>query len=330
MLGLAAAGIVALGTLINRATEQLARALGPDASGLLNATFNNAAELILSLAALRAGLYEVVKGALAGSILGNLLLVTGLAMISGGARHGRQRFDREVVRAHAGLLVLGVLGLALPSVAHLTAPRLSTAVLQLLSAFAAGALLVAYGASLFEVLRLDGRSGGKGGKGRPRPARPREPGRHPWPAWQAGVVLLGATALTAILAELFVDRLEPVVEDLGLPRLFVGVVFLPLVSNTPEYLGAITQALEDRMELTLSMLVGGAVQVVFLVAPLLVLAGFLLHRSLTLVFPAFILVAVALSVFLLNRLSLDAQSTWVEGVQLVAAYLILATTLFFL
>lgn len=386
-------GLIPLAGLIAVATERLAEYLGERIGGLLNATFGNAAELIIGILALSAGLQDVVRASITGSIIGNALLVLGMAMLFGGWRFGKQRFDRGNAGQYASLLALAVVGLTLPSITATVsagqqsgAPNAAVTGLPLheLSLIVAGILLASYLAyiafSIFGLhahdTRVDARDAGleappvapSGELEWPAPpergaphATPseREPsgrdyrgersavvaGRSVAPAgasavarlahlwetspWAPVVALAGATALTAIVAELLVGTIEPLAHSIGLSPFFVGLIVLPIVGNAAEHASAITMALENRMETAMAITAGSSIQVALLVAPVLVLVSPLLGDTLDLNFSRLELVIFALIAFLFALVSLDGESTWLEGLQLLAFYLIVAVVAFF-
>jgi Ca2+:H+ antiporter len=363
---LAALGLVPLAGLIGRATEALAEYLGHGIGGLLNATFGNAAEIIIGLTALAAGLPEVVRASLAGSIIGNTLLVLGTAMLVGGWRYRRQRFRRRVAGQYATMLTLAVIGMAIPSllatVGESTRPGAAVvrgSQLHQLSIGVAIILLVCYAAyiaySVFGVRAsqsdmLTSETAISGDEvGIPRasahPATlPEEAATLPRPAtvnllktlaiwwrttlWLPLAVLAGVTAVTAVVSEVLVSTIEPLTHQIGLSPLFVGLIILPIVGNAAEHYSAITSATRNHMEISMAITAGSSIQIALLAAPILVLAGPLIGVPLDLNFSLLELAMFGLVTGLYALISLDGESTWLEGLLLCAFYLILAVGTF--
>ena len=364
---LAALGLVPLAGLIGLATEVLAGRLGHGIGGLLNATFGNAAEIIIGLTALAAGLPEVVRASLAGSIIGNALLVLGSAMLVGGWRYQRQRFSRRVAGQYAVMLTLAVIGMAIPSllatVGESTRPGAAVVLgsqLHQLSIGIAIILLVCYAAyiafSVFGV-RASGEdmltseaapSGNEAGVPRgPAHASPlagetatqrRQASASPlatlatwWQTtlWLPIAVLAGTTAVTAGVSEVLVSTIEPLTHQIGLNPFFVGLIILPIVGNAAEHFSAITSATRNHMEISMAITAGSSIQIALLAAPLLVLAGALIGVPLDLNFSLLEVAMFALVTGLYALISLDGESTWLEGLLLCAFYLILAVGTFF-
>ena len=320
VFGLAAVSILGLAWLIGQATERIGAITGPQIGGILNATFGNIAELIIAFFALQEGLVDVVKASLTGSIIGNLLLVLGLSVLLGGVRHGTQSFSREIAGSNAALLVLAAIGLFVPAVFRASSVRGEATVVED-SVLIAGLLIVGYVLSLIYQFTNPNRT--LGGH-EPRDA-------HEGPAWSgrtAAVVLVGAAVLLAILSEILVGAIEPVVETIGLTPLFVGVVLLPIIGNLAEQLVAVQLALKNRMEFSMAVSYGASLQVALFVAPALVLLGVLTGHPLDLAFEPLEVVAVGAAVGISALIALDGESNWLEGALLVLVYLILAVTFF--
>ncbi len=316
----AALGIVPLAWLMGEATESLADRAGPQVGGLLNSTLGNAAELIISYFAIRAGLLELVKASITGSILGNLLLVMGASLLAGGLRHGLQRFNRSHAGLNATMLALAVIALGIPSLFSHAIEASSHEAVEYLSLGVAGAMILVYGLSQFYLFRQtdNGRSR------KPAHAGPR------WSPLKAGTVLTLSTAFIAWLSEVLVGTVEPVLEHLGWTEFFVGVVIIPIVGNAAEHLVAVQVAAKDQMDLSLGISVGSGLQVALFVAPVLVFLSLAMGNPLTLVFNQFELVALGAAALITGLVALDGESNWMEGVQLLVVYLILAMAFFFL
>jgi Ca2+:H+ antiporter len=319
-----ALAIVPLAGLMGKATEHLAGHVGAGAGGLLNASLGNAAELIIALAALREGLHDVVKASLTGSILGNILLVLGLAMVAGGVRYERQKFNRTAAGMGASLLLLAAVGLVVPALFHLTASERGRAVERELSLEIAVVLFAIYVLSLLFSLKTHRHLFvGEG-------AETHEPGERPWSLRRSVGVLTVVTVLIAVLSELLVGSIDPAAARLGMTQIFVGVILVALVGNAAEHSTAVLVALKNKMDLALGIAVGSSLQIALLVAPVLVFASYLFGAPLDLIFTPFEVAAVTISVLIVGFVAMDGESHWMEGVMLVGVYLILAIAFYFL
>jgi Ca2+:H+ antiporter len=317
-----ALAILPLAGWMGRATEQLAERMGEGIGGLLNATFGNAAELIIALAALRAGLHDVVKASIAGSIIGNILLVLGAAMVAGGLRHPEQHFNTTGARAQATMLTLAAIALILPA-AFQAAAGTTVEGLGRLSVSISIVLLVVY--LLFLFFTLVSHSALVAGSQVPV----QEPAHAS--SGRATLVLAGATAGIAWMSEIMVGSIEPMAHELGLNNVFVGVFAVAIMGNAAEHSTAINAALKNRMDLALSIAIGSSIQVALFVAPILVLASQLLGpRPMDLALPAGLVLSVLLSVLITGQVAGDGRADWLKGVQLLAVYLALGLTFFFL
>lgn len=312
--------IVPLARTIGRATEELAGYVGPAAGGLLNATFGNATELIIAFFALEAGLYDVVKASLIGSILGNVLVVLGLSFLVGGWGRERQRFNSTSAGAAGAQLALAAGALAVPAVLAATS-RLSSSSVNHLSIFAAIVLLAAYAAGLRFTFRTHAHLISSA-ESEESPHGPR------WSARSAVIVLLIATVATALLSELLVDGVKGVTAHLGWTEVFVGVILVALLGNAAEHASAVTAAMRNQMDLSLAIALGSASQIALFVAPVLVVLGACISHPLDLLFDPFEVAAMVIAVGLANLLIADGESTWLEGAQLLAVYAILGAAFF--
>jgi len=320
VFGLAAVSILGLAWLIGQATERIGAITGPQVGGILNATFGNIAELIIAFFALQAGLIDVVKASLTGSIIGNLLLVLGLSVLVGGLKNGRQTFSREIAGSNAALLVLAAIGLLIPAVLAFSSGGGEGSVVED-SVLVAVLLIAGYVLSL--IYQFTNPAGTLGG----HEARD----THEGPGWTgrtAAVVLVGAAILLAILSEILVGAIEPVVETLGLTAFFVGVIILPVIGNLAEQLVALQLAYKNRMEFSMAVSYGASLQVALFVAPVLVILGVLTGHPIDLVFAPLEVAAVAAAVGISALIALDGESNWLEGALLVIVYVILAVSFF--
>ena len=314
--------IVPLAGLLGGATDQLARRAGAGIGGLLNATFGNAAELIIALAALHKGMYPVVKASLTGSIIGNILLVLGAAALAGGLRHKQQRFNTVAARAEATLLTLAAIGMVMPAAFHYIAGPAGKIGEATLSLGIALVLLLAYVSHLVFSL---------GTHRQLFAGEAVETEEHAWSLRKSLGVLSLATALIAWLSEILVGSVEPAAESIGMSRVFLGVIVVAIVGNAAEHSTAVVMAMRGRMELSLSIAFGSSLQIALLVAPVLVAAShFVGPRPMDLVFTPAEVLAVFLAVLISGQVAADGETNWLEGVQLLAVYLILALVFFFL
>jgi len=335
--------ILPLAVWLSTATEELSLALGPNIGALLNALFGNATELIIALTALRAGLVGIVKASITGTVMANLLLALGLSMLVGGIGRKEQTFQPVVARVNGSAMTLAVLAILVPSLTSLD-PLQSAAGNGAFSRFVACLLLLVYGLtlvfslrthrSLYEVAQVergaevaDAEGGGAGVAANDAAGLEDPEHRPPLLPWL--LVLLAATVGIAYESELFVGVVETVSEGLGLSAIFTGVVLLPLLGGVAEYLTAVTMARRNKMDLAVSVALGSTLLVALLVVPVLVLVGPALGHPLDLSFNPYELVAIATAVVVSNLASLDGRSDWLEGVLLLAAYLILAAGFFF-
>jgi len=316
---LAALSIVPLAKYIGEATEELATHTTPAVAGLLNATFGNAPELIIGLFALHAGLFDLVKASLTGSIISNLLLVLGVAMFAGGWGKVTQLFNRTAVVASGSTLFLVTIALIMPALFVYTEPNLSQSVTMELSVIVSIALLIVYAASLFFSLRTH------------KHLYFEEVGKYEtrWSVQRSLLTLAVTTLVVACMSDLLVGSVQPLVQALGWSQLFIGIVVIAIIGNAAEHYSAVVVALKDRMDLSLQISIGSAAQIAMLVAPLLVLISFAFGQPMNLVFDPFELVSIALSVLIVNLVVADGESNWFEGVQLLAGYAIIAIAFFF-
>lgn len=333
-------GLIPLAGLLGEATEELAIHTGPKLGGLLNATLGNAAELIITIVALQAGKYELVKASITGSILGNLLLILGLSLLLGGLKHGVQRFDRSTAGMSASMMTLAVIGLVIPTLFELirevqtgTLDVLGTEVrdpaLDSLSLGVAAVLIVLYVLSLIFMFRqpqdaLVSHSGVEDH------APEAEVHKAKWSVPVASGILAGCTVAIVVLSEFLVGAVEPVVESLGVSELFLGIIIIPIVGNVAEHIVGVQVAYKNKMDLSLAISLGSSMQIALFVAPLLVFISLLFGREMTLFFTPFEVAALTLSVMLASLISVDGKSNWLEGAQLLAVYIILGLGFYFI
>ena len=321
--------IIPLASWMGLATEEIAVVVGPTLGGLLNATFGNATELIIAFIALRAGLIEVVKASITGSIIGNLLLVMGLAMLLGGLRYKEQTFSSAVAGVNASLMNLAVIAMLLPTAMHFSSANIPPAQIQKLSIAVSVVLITIYGLTLLFSMKTHSYLYNVGVA-----ENEENPGGHaghqtlPDLKLWAGVLLI-ATLAVAIESELLVGSLEVATEKLGLTPLFTGVILLPIIGNAAEHATAVTVAMKNKMDLSVSVAMGSSLQIALFVGPVLVLAGWAMGQPMNLDFKPFELVAVAVAVIIANSISSDGQSNWLEGMLLLATYAVLSLAFYY-
>jgi Ca2+:H+ antiporter len=322
-----ALGIIPLAGWIGRSTEALAARVGQGVGALLNATFGNAAELIIAGVALSKGLTSVVKASLTGSIIGNVLFVLGLSILFGGSKHKELRFSGSAARTSSVSLSLASIALIIPTVFHLTARSSPTGwspmVEQKLSLAIAIVLFLTYfcmlGFSLrthkhlFQNCEEDGE----------------EEGRQ-WSRTKAIIILIIATAFVALLSEFLVGTIENVRDSVGLTEVFVGVIVVAIVGNAAEHSTAVLMAMKNKMDLTVGIAIGSSLQIALFVAPVLVFLSYVFGRPMNLEFTVPEVLAVVASVYILFQITEDGETNWIEGIQLLSVYLILGILFFYL
>ncbi|XGV95572.1 MAG: calcium/proton exchanger [Leptolyngbya sp. BL-A-14] len=325
-----AIAIVPLAIWLSTATEEVAVATGPSIGGLLNAVFGNATELIIALSALKAGLVDIVKASITGTIISNLLLVMGLSMLLGGLRYKEQEFQPIVARVNGSTMTLAVTAIVLPAMVISTSNVVDQVTISRLSVTVAIVLIVVYALTLLfslkthsylydvGVVELEGEAGTTDSHGESKPNLV---------LWIS--VLLVATIAVAFESEIFVGAVEEATKGLGLTPLFTGVILLPLVGGAAEYVTAVRVAIKNNMDLSVSVAMGSSLLVALLVVPILVLVGQAIGQPMDLSFNLFEVVAVIIAVALANLISLDGRSNWLEGVLLLATYAILGAAFYF-
>jgi len=319
-------GVLPLAGMMGRATEQIAERTGPTIGGLLNATFGNAAELIIAIVALRAGLVDLVKASITGSILGNLLLILGLSLVAGGLKAPILKFNRTSAGMSSAMLALAVAGLVFPAVFHSLHPgtltaRLAFSELQLSEAVAV-ILAITYGCSLLFSLHTH-----KAVFGIDAGSTPEGP---EWSLFKSVGILALATGAVVVESELLVHAVEGVTTSLGLSEIFLGLIIIPVIGNAAEHASAVMMARKGKTDLSLQIALGSSTQVALLVAPILVLAGVLMGQPMNLVFSTFEVITLAVSTIVVAMITLDGESHWFEGVQLLALYAMVAAAAYFL
>lgn len=317
-----ALAIAPLAIWLSIATEELAVAAGPTLGGLINALFGNATELIIALVALREGLVDIVKASITGSILGDLLLVLGLAMLLGGLRYKEQEFQKIVVRVSAPTMTLAVTAIALPTIVINTSNVVDETAITNLSIAAAAILLIVYGLTLIFSLKTHSYLYDVGVANQDEVTSASQ-------RWLWMGILLAATIGVALESELFVGVVESVTERYGLTPLFTGVILLPLLGDIAGYVTAVRVALKNNMDLTVSVAMGSSLLVALFVAPVLVFVGLVLQQPMDLNFNPFEVIAIAIAVTVTNLISLGGRSNWLDGALLLATYAVLGVAFYY-
>jgi Ca2+:H+ antiporter len=311
----AALAIIPLAGFMGKATEELSKQVGAGVGGLLNATFGNATELIIAIFALQAGLFEVVKASLTGGIIGNMLLITGCSMFLGGLKREKQTFNSRVQGVNSTMLALAAVGLIMPAlVSHL----FDFNTVETLSLGISAILIVTYVCSLIFSLKTHKHLFDCGG----------EECKPHWPRNKAIMVLVLTTAVIALESEFLVGAVETVSQSLGLTELFIGVIVVAIIGNAAEHSTAIMMSIKNNMDLSLGIAMGSSTQIALLIAPVLVFISWLWGNPMNLVFNEFEVVAVIAAVLIANMISADGESNWLEGVQLIALYAMMAVVFF--
>jgi Ca2+:H+ antiporter len=322
-----ALGIIPVAGWIGRATEALAARVGEGLGGLLNATFGNAAELIIAGIALSKGMTNVVKASITGSIIGNVLLVLGLSILLGGVKYKEQYFNRTGARTSVISLSLAAIGLIIPTVFHLTsyssAAGWNPLVEQKLSLGIAIVLFLTYFFMLGFSLRTHKYFFQCGEEDVEETARQ-------WSRGKAVITLLIATAVVALLSEFLVGTIENVRHSVGVTEVFVGVIVVAIVGNAAEHSTAIVMAMKNKMNLSVGIAVGSSLQIALFVAPVLIFLSYLFGRPMDLEFTLPEVFAVVASVYILFQISGDGETNWIEGIQLLSVYIILGILFFYL
>ena len=323
MFILAALSIIPLAGLMGEGTEEISFYSGPKIGGFLNGTFGNATELIISFFALKEGLFEVVKSSIAGAVIGNVLLVLGASMFAGGLKYKTQTFNKKVVEVSSSMLLFAVVGLCIPALfTHTVDPALLNTRYEGLSLVVAVIMIAIYILSLIfsfythkdiYVVNSEGEN----------------EGTVKWTLKKAISVLVVSTVLIAIESEFLVNGIEPITKSLGLSEFFVGIIIIPIIGNAAEHSTGIVMAMKNKMDVALEIAIGSSLQIILFVAPLLIFIS-LIFTPMSIVFNEFELIALIVAVLIANRVSNDGESNWLEGVQLLAVYAIVAACFFIL
>jgi Ca2+:H+ antiporter len=334
-----AGGVIPTAALMGRATEELAHRSGPGIGGLLNVTFGNAPEIIIALFALNAGLHEVVKASLIGSMLGNILLVLGASMFVGGLGRDRQKFDRTAASTQSAMLLLAAVALVMPAIFELVAgnglPLPGDEIIDYpsdvehLSLAVALVLMGTYAAGLLFSLKTHRDLFNPEHTGDNEPGTNDE-GGEPWTIRKSIIMLAIAGVAVGVMSEILVGSISEAAEGIGLSEFFIGVIVVAIVGNAAEHWVAVLVARKDKMDLAVNISIGSSAQIALFAAPLLVLCSFFIGpHPMALVFNGFEVGALVLAVMIANHVTNEGESTWFEGLQLLAVYVVLGLTFLF-
>ena len=319
MFTLSALSIIPLAGIMGEATEEISFYSGEKLGGFLNATFGNATELIISFFALKNGLFDVVKASIAGSVIGNILLVLGASMLCGGLKFKTQSFNKKIIETSSSMLLFAVIGLSIPAIfTHTLKPNLLNTEYEAFSVIVAIIMFIIYILSLIfsffthkDIYSVENN----------------ENEQAKWTLKKSIIILIIATIFIAIESELLVASVEPMTKALGLSELFIGIIVMPIIGNAAEHSTAVMMALKNKMNVAVEIAIGSSLQIILFVAPILIFLS-LIFTPMSIIFNEFELVALVFSVFIANRVSNDGESNWLEGIQLLAVYLIIAASFF--
>ena len=313
---ISALALMGLAWLLGEATDQAGETAGPRASALLNASFGNLPELVIVVLAINAGLTDIARASIVGSVIGNVLMILGLSLVLGGWRHGPQRFNERLAATNSSMLILGVAGLGIPSLfAHLH-PGLHSA--ELLSRWTAGALLVSYAAYVYFTFSSPG-------------LRYRhQPVGASWTRGQAIALLCGTALATGVVSEVLVDSIEPTVRAWGVPRPFIGLIVVPFVGNVAEHFSAVRLALRNSLDFSMGIAYGSGIQIALAASGIAVFASIALGNEMTLVFPPLELAALGAAALVSTLIARGGESNWLEGLQLLVIYFVIAVAFWLL
>lgn len=314
--------IIPLAGVMGKSTDDIACFCGQKVGGLLNATFGNATELIIAFVAMKEGMFEVVKASLAGSVIGNILLVLGLSMLVGGLKYKTQAFNKNSINITSSMLLLSVLGLSIPAIFMHALPEESlTAQYEGLSVIVALLMLLVY-AMQFVFSFVTHRA-------LYDDTVPNDEEEHKNAKLPVAIgLLIASTVAIAVISEIFVGTVEPMAESAGLSKTFVGIILVPIIGNAAEHSSAILMAVKNKMNAAIEIALGSSLQVILFVVPVLTLLS-LLFTPMSIVFTPFELVSVTGAVLIANRVASDGESNWLEGLQLVTVYLMIGAAFFF-
>lgn len=316
----AALAIIPLAGVLGEATEEISVYSGPRIGGFLNATFGNATELIISIFALEAGLFDVVKASIAGSVIGNILLVLGMSMFLGGIKYKTQEFNGKLIEFSSSMLLFSVIGISIPAIfTHtINTATLNTSRYESLSLGVAVIMFVIYLLGIFFSFYTHKDLYG---------SEHDESITAKWGLKKSIIILFSVTILIAVESEILVSAVEPMSVSMHLSTFFVGIIIIPIIGNVAEHSTAILMAIKNKMDVAIEIAIGSSLQMILFIAPLLVFIS-CLSKPMSIIFNEFELVSMIASVLIANRVGNDGQSNWLEGIQLIAVYLIIAISFF--
>jgi len=309
LFGAASLALMGLAWLLGEATDQAGNTAGPRLSALMNATFGNLPEVVIVILAINAGLADIARASIIGSVIGNVLLILGLSLIVGGWKNGIQTFNERVAGMNSSMLILGVAGLGLPT---LFAALHSSESADVLSIWTGAALLVCYGGYILYSFSMPGQK------------LEDEAGSARWSTREAVAVLAVTAVATGIVSEVLVDSIKPTVESLGVPRSFVGLILVPFVGNVAEHFSAVRLAYRNRVDFSMAIAYGSGIQIALGASGIAVFSSILLGDELSLVFDPLQLAALGAAALVATLVARGGETNWLEGLQLVAIYLIVA------
>ena len=313
-----ALAIIPLAGLMGRATEEISVYTGPKIGGLLNATFGNATELIIAIFALQAGLFDVVKASIAGSVIGNILLVLGASMFFGGLKHKIQKFNKNSIELSSSMLLFAVIGLTIPAIfMHTVDPTIrNTSNYEWVSVAVSFLLFLTYIGGLYFSFYIHKDLYGSDHV---------ESAQAKWSLKKSILVLVFATLAIALESEFLVSSVEKTTETLHISKFFVGIILIPIIGNAAEHSTAIIMAMKNKMDIAIEIAIGSSLQIIMFVAPVLIFIS-LLFKPMDIIFSEFELNSLIVAVLIANRVSSDGESNWLEGFQLIGVYVIIAIT----
>jgi len=320
MFVLSCLSIIPLAGLMGEGTEEISFYSGPKIGGFLNGTFGNATELIISIFALKEGMFEVVKSSIAGAVIGNILLVIGASMFAGGLKYKTQKFNAKVSDITSSMLLFAVIGLCIPALfTHSVKPELLNSRYEGLSIFVGIIMIIIYIINLYFSFSSH----------KHIYTQPENNSEHnaKWSLKKSITILIIATIILAIESEFLVGGIEDITRSLNLSEFFVGIILIPIIGNAAEHSTAVMMALKDKMDVSLEIAIGSSLQIILFVAPVLIFIS-LLFKPMSIIFNEFELIALIASVVIANRVSHDGESNYLEGIQLMAVYLIIAASFF--
>ena len=307
--GAAAVALMGLAWLLGEATDQAGNTAGPRTSALLNATFGNLPEVVIVILAINAGLDDIARASIIGSVIGNVLLILGVSLMVGGWKHGIQTFNERVAATNSSMLILGVAGLGLPT---LFAALHSSDSADTLSIWTGAALLLCYGGYILFSFSMPGQK------------LEDEPGSIRWSTREAVVALAVTAVATGVVSEVLVDSIKPTVEQLGIPRAFVGLILVPFVGNVAEHFSAVRLAYRNRVDFSMAIAFGSGIQIALGASGIAVFTSILLGDELSLVFDPLQIAALAAAALVATLVARGGETNWLEGLQLAVIYLIVS------